>query len=796
MPTAESEQASPLRINREGGNRVKRRQFLRWGLSLAGCFSRLRALDRIAGAPAEIAHPNVVRLTDSLDAGLESRVGRLLARMSIQEKVRQLCSLKLGKRRNQFTQIGEYTPATLRSYLGSEGVGCVSLPIAGLGPREGAEVINLIQQISAEETRLGIPPIVDGEGVHGLRANGSCVFPVPIAMGATWNPELVEQIAVVVGRDARSRGIRRVFAPVLNLAHDPRHGRTEETYGEDPYLAARLGVAFVRGMQSMNVIAAPKHFIANFEGAGGRDSEDVELSERILREEYFVPFKAAVVEGGALGLMCAYNSINALPCVFNRWLLTDVLRGEWEFQGVVVSDWGAIRNSIDDLHSASSQGEAARRALHAGTDMETPRFDIYENSLAGEVAAGRCSVAELDEAVRRVLRLKVRLGLFDHRYNNSAAASQGANTGSDRNLALHAARESIVLLRNNRAVLPLAEGLKRIAVIGPNADQVRMGGYSPEVVDSITPLEVIKRSWSEKATITFAKGCELLGEDESQISEAVAAVSGAEVCIAFVGGSRETAAEELDRADLALTGKQESLILAAAATGRPVVVVLIAGGPVIMTRWIDKVDAVLAAWYSGEEGANAIADILNGKCNPSGHLPVTFPQFTGQLPMPYNQRPYGRPGTSLEENSPLDDIRYRPLFPFGFGLSYTSFSYSGESVMPAQVSRDGTVEIAVTVTNTGKRAGDDVVQLYLTSVPSPVVQPSVRLCDFKRIALNAGESKSASFILGRDDLAILNEELKPEVMLGRYTAFIGQDCQHGIKVGFEIVESGYGDPFS
>jgi beta-glucosidase len=715
--------------------------------------------------------------------------------MTLDEKVRQLCSIMIGPKEND-TTAGIYSSETLRMRFGNAGVGFVSRSILDMDAKEGTELTNRIQRVAETDTRLGIPPLIDSEGLHGLRANGSCVFPSAIAMGATWDPDLINQVAVIVGREAHSRGIRRVLAPVLDLARDPRHGRTEETYGEDPFLVTRLGVAFVKGLQSQDVIATPKHFVANFVGEGGRDSGDIEFSERALRELYFVPFKAAVIEGGALGLMCAYNSLDGIPCALNRWLLTDVLRGEWSFRGVVSSDWGAITDSIADLHAATTAGEAARRALLAGTDVEAPRLDVYDSSLAEEVKAGRCKQGALDESVRRVLRLKFGLGLFDRRYNDADDAIHGADTDNHRQTALLVARRSVVLLKNEHSVLPLKHTLKTIAIIGPNADEVRMGGYTPDVFNAISPLKALQNHLGSSVMIHYAKGCELTGDATDGFAEAIAAARTSEVILIFVGGGSETAGESRDRADLDLTGKQEALIDAIVAVGKPVVVVLISGGPVTMTRWIRQVDGVLMAWYPGEEGGNAIAQILTGAYNPSGHLPITFPQFTGQLPMPYNHRPYGRAGSTLEVPDVFDSVRYDPQFSFGHGLSYTTFAYSDLDIMPRQISREGTVRVSITVTNAGAIDGEDVIQIYLSSSSCRITQPVQRLCAFKRISLAAGANQTITFILGRNELAFLNEQFKPEVNLGSYSILAGSSSQEGLRASFEVVEVGHGDPYS
>jgi beta-glucosidase len=781
--------------------KITRRALVIGGAAFTGCLQTLRALGleflpfaTERGARGKTS--DEASLTQTRDQDVERRVNDLLSRMTLDEKVRQLCSLKIGATVNRFTDLGTYTAETVKEYYGATGIGSISLPIADMDAKAGTEVTNVIQRVAVDETRLGIPPLVDGEGIRGLRANGSCIFPTPLAMGATWDSELVERAAIIVGRDARYRGIRQVFAPVLDLGRDPRHGRTEETYGEDPFLAARLGVAFVKGLQSQDVIATPKHFVSNFVGEAGRDSGDVELSERALRELYFIPFKAAIREGGALGLMCAYNSLSGTPCALNRWLLTDVLRTEWNFQGIVVSDWGVIANSINDLHATATPGEAARRALSAGTDVETPKLDVFNGSLAEEVKTGRCKQETLDDAVRRVLRLKFRLGLFENRYNDGDKALRNADTDADRKTALLMAQRSIVLLKNEHSVLPLKPSIKSIAVVGPNADVVSQGGYTPEVFQALTPRQALLDHVGNRVEIHYAKGCELTGDNTDGFVEAIAAVNASEAAVLFLGGSRETAREEMDRADLDLTGTQEALIDALAILGKPIVVVLVAGGPVTMTRWISKVDAVLMAWYPGEEGGNAIAQILAGACNPSGHLPITFPQFTGQLPMPYNHRPYGRAGSTLEVPDVFDSVRYNPQFPFGHGLSYTTFAYSDLDIVPRQISREGTVRISVTVTNAGRADGEDVVQLYLSCSSCRITQPVKRLCAFQRISLAAGANQTVTFILGRNELAFLNEQLKPEVSIGSYSILAGSSSQDGLRASFEVAEVGHGDPFA
>jgi len=405
------------------------------------------------------------------------------------------------------------------------------------------------------------------------------------------------------------------------------------------------------------------------------------------------------------------------------------------------------------------------------------------------VRAGRCELEVLNESVRRVLRLKFKLGLFDSRYCDPEGAVATADAAASRQKALTVAKRSIVLLKNEHSVLPLSPSLKSIAVIGPNAAKAQLGGYAPDVYHAISPLDALRERLADKVDIHYAKGCDLQGERADGFAEAVAAAKKSEAVILFMGGSSATAGEEKDRADLDLTGRQSDLIQAIAALGKPTVVVLISGGPVTMNQWLEKVDGLLMAWYAGEEGGHALAEILTGACNPSGHLPITFPRFTGQLPMPYNHRPYGRVGSTLEIPGPLEKERYKPLFPFGYGLSYTTFSYTDLSITPRKVSPAGKVTVRVKIRNTGSRSGEDVVQVYLSLSSCRITQPVLRLCAFQRISLDAGADQLVEFQLGAKDLVFLNEQLKPEVNIGGYSLLVGSSCQEGLRAEFEVVKA-------
>lgn len=721
---------------------------------------------------------------------IEKKVDALLAKMTLEEKVYQLCAAYFEKGDEILEAGGAVTEQKIAAQLGTHGVGSISCPAVALDPAQSVEEINSLQHYAVEKTRLGIPLLVNNEGLHGLVMKGACSYPQAIGLAATFNPDLVEQIGAAIGVEARSRGCNQLLDPVLDLGREPRHGRVEETYGEDPFLASRMGVAWVRGVQSKGVIGTPKHFTANFCGDGGREGANVSLSERELRETYLLPFEAAVREGGALGIMCAYNALDGVPCAMNHWLLTDVLRGEWNFQGIVVSDWSAVNHVHGTQHAAATKGDAARLCLLAGLDVDLPRENYYLE-LINEVKAGRVSEAVLNESVRRVLTLKYRLGLFQDPYANIADALRETDSPEHRKLALEVARQSIVLLKNDPSVLPLNPSVKKIALIGPNANVLALGGYSSRDVKGVTVLEGLKNRLGDRASIVYERGCGIndTKTNEKDLERSVAAAKNADLCILVMGGANGvTGGETRERATLELMGQQENLITAIAATGKPVVVILLDGRPVVMNQWVDKVSAVLMAWYPGEEGGNAIADILTGACNPSGHLPITFPKLTGQCPMTYDSHPYGRGGGYVELPTGKILDRYAAQFPFGFGLSYTTFAYSQPQCVPEKVLANGTVSVSVNVTNTGSVAGETVVQLYLSRENCRITQPAQRLHGFRRIALEPKQTKTVSFDLRAQDFQFLDEHFKPCVAPGVFHVRLGGDCLNGVTGTFSVIQ--------
>lgn len=705
---------------------------------------------------------------------VEQRVADLLARMTMEEKVAQLGS------RLPFTDWREWVRCTLDEKIArvraippadviGPGVGQLSIFLRELPPRAAAAKANEIQRYARENTRLGIPPIIHDEGLHGLLANDATSFPQAIAMASSWHPELLQEVAAAIGRETRARGIRQLLSPTINIARDPRCGRTEETYGEDAYLASRMAVAFVHGVQSQGVVTTPKHYAANFVGDGGRDSNAVHFSERLLREVYFPAFEASMREGGALSIMAAYNSLDGVPCSCNRWLLTEVLREEWGFEGFVVSDYGSVIHITEKHAVAANKQEVAKKAVEAGLEIELPHTDCYGEPLLEGLRQGTISAEAVDEAVRRVLAVKFRLGLFDEPFVDEEQAEAVCNTAEHRALALQMAREGIVLLKNEGGALPLAGEIKSIAVIGPQADEPRLGGYSWDGYAReriVTPLRGI-RERAGGVEVRFAQGCAVTGDSKEGFTEAAQAARQSQVAVLFVGNSRQTEGEQRDRADLDLPGVQAELIKQVAATGVPTIVVLINGSAVTMLDWIDQVDAVVEAWYPGEVGGTAIAEVLFGDTNPGGKLPITFPRTVGQLPLYYNYKPTGRIYEYV-------DLSGNPLFPFGHGLSYTTFAYCNLHI---RLERKRVVKISLEVENTGERAGDEVVQLYVHDVVASVARPVKELKGFRRVSLQPQETKEVTFEIAVQQLGLYDARLHYTVEPGEFEIMVGSSSE-------------------
>ena len=830
--------------------------------------------------------------------GVDARVHDLMSRMTLEEKFWQL-----------FMIPGDLDDPSDDYSHGVFGLQISTKQDSSSVARAHAERINAIQRYFVERTRLGIPIIPFDEAVHGLMRAGATVFPQAIALAATWDTSLVGRVAAAIARETRRRGVRQVLSPVVNLATDVRWGRVEETYGEDPLLASAMGVAFVRAFEHAGVIATPKHFVANV-GEGGRDSYPVDLSRRLLEEMYFPPFRAAIQRAGAQSVMSAYNSVDGVPATQNRALLTATLRDEWGFGGFVISDAAATGGATVLHHTEASTASAAKDALNAGLDVifqsswpqHRPYLDAFRRGLIAD--------SVIDLAVARVLRAKFQLGLFEHPYVDTDSAAYWNGNPLHRVLALDAARESITLLKNDRGTLPFARTVHSVAVIGTDASEARLGGYSGAGIAKVSILDGIRgklgprrvrfapgpgrvareyvvvpasqlshadsgraapglrgvyfdnnrlegapRLVRDDARIDFgwtlnspgrgipfdwysvrwtgsitvpASGARRIGVEANdgyrlyldgklliddwekrsygarlanvalepgsrhairleyfestgnarvklvwdagvhddwreQIARAVDTARKSDVAI-VVAGIEE--GEFRDRALLGLPGHQEELIERVAALGKPTVVVLVGGSAITMSRWIDRVGAIVDAWYPGEEGGRAVADVLFGDYDPAGRTPITWPVSEGQLPLYYDHKPTGRGDDYV-------DLTGQPLFPFGYGLSYTRFEYSGLAIEPAAIAGSDTAVVRCRVKNVGDRAGDEVVQLYVHDVLASVARPVMQLAGFQRVHLLPGEERTVTFTLGRDQLQMLDRDMHWVVEPGTFRVMVG-----------------------
>ncbi|MCD6470733.1 glycoside hydrolase family 3 C-terminal domain-containing protein [Candidatus Bathyarchaeota archaeon] len=719
--------------------------------------------------------------------------------MSIEEKIAQLGSIPAS----ELLENGKFSREKARELIG-RGIGQITRLAGGRGnpkdPAQIAALANEIQRFLVEETRLGIPAIIHEECLSGFMAHGATTFPQAIGLASTWNPDLVQSIAEVIRRQMRALGAHQGLAPVLDVVRDLRWGRTEETYGEDQYLVASMGVAYIRGLQgddfSSGIIATPKHFAAHGFPEGGRNCAPVHVSPREFREVFLFPFEAAVRVAGAYSLMNAYHDIDGVPCAASRDLLTEILRFEWGFEGYVVSDYGSIERLKIFHHVAADEKEAAVQALEAGVDVELPRVKCYGEPLFNAVKEGMVSEATINEAVSRILRAKFLLGLFDNPYVNVENVSGILDTREDRTLALRAARESLVLLKNN-GVLPLRKDLDAIAVIGPNANTTRglLGDYSytlhlnqkEDAIRIVSILEAIKSKVSPKTRVYFAKGCEIHESSKEGFKEAVEAASKSDVIIAVVGErsgiSRLPAVtgEGRDRTSLSLPGVQEELIEELCRVGKPLIMVLVNGRPLSIGRLIEKASAVIEAWFPGEEGGNAVADAIFGDYNPGGKLPITIPKDVGQIPIYYSRR------LSSFKNYVFMDAQ--PLFPFGHGLSYTRFEYSSLEIEPEKVDPSGEVEVKFYVENVGEMRGDEVVQLYIHDPVASVTRPVKELKGFKRISLEPGEKRKVVFTLYMDQLAFYDRYMRLVVEPGTYEVMVGGSSEDIRLAGkFEVTK--------
>ncbi|MDQ2938328.1 MAG: beta-glucosidase BglX [Acidobacteriota bacterium] len=707
---------------------------------------------------------------------VEGRITALLARMTLEEKLGQLQQLD-GEGNGNFRP--EHLDLIRKGLLGS------TLNVRGV------KNTNQLQHVAMDESRLKIPVLFGFDVIHGYRT----IFPIPLAEASSWDPTLAERSAGIAAQETRAAGVPWTFGPMLDIARDPRWGRITEGAGEDPYLGAAFARARVRGFQGNDysapgkILACAKHWVAYGAAEGGRDYNTTDLSENTLREIYFPPFKAAV-DAGVGSIMSAFNDLNGVPASANPFTLTKVLRGEWKFDGFVVSDYTSVKELINH-GSAANEKDAAREALNAGVDMEmvSRLFNQQGPQLLKE---GAVSQATIDEAVRRILRIKFRLGLFEHPYNDESRESGSLLTSENRAVARAIAGRSMVLLKNERETLPLNKTIRSIAVIGPLADERRapLGWWSGDgkTEDTVTPLAGIKAKVSPDTKVSYAKGCDVQGDATEGLAEAVALARDSDVAIVFVGESAEMVGEAASKSSLDLTGRQMDLVKAVHATGKPTVVVLLNGRPLTVGWIAENVPAILESWMGGTEAGNAIADILFGDVNPGGKLPVTFPRTVGQVPIYYNHMNTGRPPEANNRyTSKYLDVPWTPLFPFGYGLSYTQFKITNLQLSEQRIKSNGTLTASVEVENVGKRAGDEVVQLYIRDVAASMTRPVKELKGFQRVTLQSGEKKRLTFMLTPEHLGFWNRDMRFVVEPGEFKVMVGPNSDELIETKFEVL---------
>lgn len=731
---------------------------------------------------------------------VDSRVSDLLGRLTPEEKLAQLSGLWRDHGRLQ-DEAGRFSP-TAATRLMPHGIGSVSRQRESLSPRASAHHANEIQRWLREHTRLGIPAMFHAEGLHGDMEQGGTHFPQPLGLASCWDASFVEQIFTVVAREVRARGAHHVLGPNLDLGLEPRWGRTEETYGEDPWLVAELGTAAVRGLQGRRpgmipgdrVLATGKHFVGHGQPEAGTNGAPVHVTPRQLRDTHLVPFGKAVREAGLASIMPAYHEIDGIPCHANAWLLRTLLRDTWGFQGLVVSDYYAIEQLRSRHSVVADKTAAALLAFDAGVDVELPDVDCFR-ALGDAAAAGR-----LDDAVRRVLAWKFRLGLFENPWVDVESVSL-VNAPNHRALAREAAVRACVLLKNQDALLPMDPArLNRVAVIGPNADRVHLGGYSDNPGTGTSVLDGLRSRLGEER-IAFAPGCRITreggdwwadtatlpdpAENARLIREAAETARAADVVVLVIGGNEDTNKEGWhethlgDRDTIELPEPQTALFEAVHATGKPVVVVLIHSGPLAIPVVAEKAPAILDAFYPGQEGGDAIAAVLLGDEIPTGKLAITYPRSTGQIPAAYNHKPTSRRGYLFTSTA--------PLFPFGHGVSYTTYAYSAPRLASATIRVGESTQVEVTVTNTGSRAGEEIVQLYLRDEVSSVTRPVRELRGFARVKLVPGESKTIQLPIGPEHLRFTNAEMQSVVEPGFFTVYVGPDSQTQNSVRLEVV---------
>ena len=773
----------------------------------------------LAAAPAVAAKKGGGPLYKDASAPIDLRVRDLLGRMTLEEKVGQIIALWATKA--EIMDDLTFSPAKASAAY-PQGFGQITRPsdrrgapngstqAGGVGarwrtPRDTVAFIEAVQTWAVEETRLGIPVLFHEESLHGYMATDATMFPMAIGMAGSFDRALMREVQSVIAREVRARGVHLALSPVVDIARDPRWGRIEETFGEDPYLCGEMGVAAVLGLQGESrqigpdkVMATLKHMTGHGQPQSGENIAPAPISERELRENFFPPFRAVVKRTGIAAVMPSYNEIDGVPSHQNVWLLGDILRGEWHFDGAVVSDYGAVPE-LDTIHHVQPDLEAtARAALRAGVDCELPDGIAYR-TLVDQVRAGKVPAEAVDVACARMLTLKFRAGLFENPWPRRDWDALTGN-GEARALALKAAHRSIALLKND-GTLPLAAGAhRRVAVIGPNAAIARLGGYSSIPRQAVSLLDGVRAKLAGKAEVVHAQGVYITqSEDRSVdevfladpaknrqlIAEAVAVAKDADIILLAIGDTEQTSREGFaknhlgDRTSLDLVGEQNELFAALKATGKPVVVCAINGRPPSYPAVVEGCNALLECWYPGQEGGTAMADILFGDINPGAKMPVTVARDAGQVPVFYNRKPSARRGYVFEEIS--------PLFPFGYGLSYTRFDIGKPRLSSQRIGVGGAVTVEVDVRNAGDRAGDEVIQLYVRDQTASVTRPIKELKGFERITLAPGEARTVRIALNSDAFALWNLDMEEVVEPGLFDIMVGPDSENLQTVTLEII---------
>jgi beta-glucosidase len=739
---------------------------------------------------------------------IQRRVEDLLSRMTVEEKVDQISG---GFHYPGVVDpTGQYNDQNYRQALAQlREPGNITHMMSA---HDRAVLRNAIQRYQIEKTRLGIPALFIGEGLHGFMENGSTSFPQAIGLASTWDPELIRQVFTVAAAEASAVGVKQLFAPVVHIGREPRWGRVGESFGEDPHLISRMGVAAVRGFQGdsfmideHHTLATLKHFVGYGEPEGGRNDAPCNYAERVLREVFFPGYKAPVQEAQVASIMAAYNEIEGgVPCHINHWLLTRVLREEWGFDGYVTSDGGALEMLANFHHVAANNAEAARMALAAGVDFDLSNGAVYR-TLVDEVKAGRVAEKQLDASVGRVLAAKFRAGVFDNPYADPDYAERITSSQAHRDMALKAAQKTLVLLKNEGNLLPLdPKKLKTVAVIGPNASAVHLGGYSRQPAHEVSVLDGIRKRLEPHVKVLYEVGCDITAGEQgwqawyqnkvtlpdpatqpAKIRAATEAARKADAAILVIGGNESTCREAWndmhlgDRDSLDLIGAQNELVKSVLATGTPTVVLLINARPLSINYVAEHIPAILEGWYLGQEGGTAAANVLFGDVNPGGKLPITFPRAVGEVPDYYNHKP------SLHR--PYLFTKPGPLFPFGWGLSYTTFKFSNLRLSKPQIGPEGDTSVSIDVTNTGSREGDEVAQMYIRDRVSSITRPVKELKGFERITLKPGETKTVQFKLTPAELGFYNIDMDWVVEPGMFDVMVGPNSVETTSVPLQVI---------